>query len=260
MGVLRELTSYEDEHGNSVRYEGVSLPNAKVSITFQGKNNQLVIHAGAKIVELTVIFAGDGGLAEIGSTVKPRTGLRFAMRLGHASTVTIGEDVGCETRTFICVSEGQRVRIGRDCMIATAVELRADDSHAIYDVGFGRRVNPARSIDVGDHVWLGKSVAVMAGASIGDGSVIGYRSIVTKKIPNNCVAVGAPARVVRRNVAWERPLLAAREPGVPGLPEGHAKSEAWWQETEVDEELQSEAATPTVQQRRRWWSRRAQAA
>ncbi len=228
MTVLVDLNAYEDESGNRIVYDGPALPDAAFKVTFQGKRNLLKIHAGAKIVHLSVLFSGDGATAEIGSTPKPRTGLRFTMRLGHECTVQIGENVGCETPTFIAVSEGQTVSIGQDCMIATAVELRADDSHPIYDVASRKRVNPARSIHIGDHVWLGKSVVVMAGATVGDGSVIGFRSIVTRKIPNNAIAVGAPARVVRRNIAWERPMLAARRPGIDGVPKGEKLSAPWW--------------------------------
>lgn len=44
----------------------------------------------------------------------------------------------------------------------------------------------------------------MYNLKIDDGSIIGARSLVKSKIPNNCIAVGVPARVVRRNVAWCR--------------------------------------------------------
>src|SRR5690606_5449604 len=79
--------------------------------------------------------------------------------------------------------------------------------HPIFDVTSGKRVNPAKSIVVGNHVWLAREAVVLGGASIGDGSVIGYRSLVTRKIPNNCIAVGTPAVVSTRNIAWERPHL-----------------------------------------------------
>ncbi len=229
---LRELKSYADDQKNQVVYTGPDLPQANVDVGFRGKGNVLRIHPGARIIDLSVDFSGDGGLVEIGTTSKPRAGLRFRMSIGHEATVTIGPNVGCETRAFIRVSEGATVSVGEDCMFAGSIELRADDTHAIYDVRTGKRANPARSIHIGEHVWLGKSVVVMSGATIGDGSVVGFRSIVTRDIPNNCVAAGAPARVVRRDVAWERPMLTFRRPGIDGLPPGEQKSEKWWNLTD----------------------------
>jgi tetrahydrodipicolinate N-succinyltransferase len=90
--------------------------------------------------------------------------------------------------------------------------VRADDGHPIFDVRTGLRVNPSRSITIGDHVWLGRFATVLGGVSIGEGTVIGYGSVVTRNIPNNCVAAGSPARVVRRDIAWERPHLSLVRP------------------------------------------------
>lgn len=235
MRKLQELKPYTDENGNLIEYGGEPLADATVSVVFRGSGNTLRVAEGAKIRHLAVDFSGDGGLVTIGATTQPRTGLRFSIRLGHECTVTIGDNVGCETRAFVRVSEGASVHIGEDCMFAANIEIRADDSHAIYDVRTGRRANPARTIRIGEHVWLGKNVVVMSGATIGDGSVVGFRSIVTRDIPNNCVAAGAPARVVRRDVAWERPVLSFRRPGIDGVPERERRSEKWWNLTEEDE-------------------------
>lgn len=59
---------------------------------------------------------------------------------------------------------------------------------------------------VGDHVWNGFQAQVMKGARIGRGSIIGAGAIVTKTIPEYCIAAGNPAKVTRKNVIWERRL------------------------------------------------------
>lgn len=231
MAQVKELRPYSDAKGNTIVYDGAPLDGAKVDVIFRGSNNRLVVHPGAAVVDLAVDFSGDGGSVEIGSTTKKRAGLRFSMRLGYESAVVVGSNVGCETRAFIRVSEGSRVIVGQDCMLASSIELRADDSHAIYDVHSGLRINPAAPIIIGEHVWLGKNAVVMAGVTIGDGSVIGFRSVVTRDVPNNCIAAGAPARVVRRDIAWERPMLSYRRPGIDGLAPGETKSAEWWNRT-----------------------------
>lgn len=61
-----------------------------------------------------------------------------------------------------------------------------------------RPLHSAGSVVIGHNVWLGNGVAVLAGAQIGDGCVIGANAVVTSPIPARTVAVGAPARPVRR--------------------------------------------------------------
>jgi len=53
-------------------------------------------------------------------------------------------------------------------------------------------------ITVGNDVWLGFDCVVMQGVRIGDGAIIGARSVVTKDIPPYCVAAGSPARIIRK--------------------------------------------------------------
>lgn len=232
MPKLTALVAYQDDAGNRVIYEGAALPKASISIEFRGKNNTLRVAPGAKIVDLAIDFSGDDGTVDVGTTSKSRAGIRFSARLGHESSFVVGENVGFENRAFVRASEGAEVIIGEDCMLAANIELRADDTHAIYDVRTGKRANPSRSIHIGEHVWLGKNAVVMGGVTIGNGAVVGFRSVVTRSIPNNCVAAGVPARVVRRDVAWERPVLSFRKPGVDGLSPDETKSEQWWNLTD----------------------------
>ena len=54
----------------------------------------------------------------------------------------------------------------------------------------------------------------MHGTSIGDGSIIGARSVVKKAFPNNCSIAGNPAKIVRKNVAWGREQIGNNMPNV----------------------------------------------
>ena len=64
---------------------------------------------------------------------------------------------------------------------------------AIRDQGLAR-IEPVR---VDDGAWLGQGVVVLPGVTIGARSVIGANSVVTSDIPERCIAVGAPAKVIR---------------------------------------------------------------
>ena len=54
-----------------------------------------------------------------------------------------------------------------------------------------------KPIHIGKNVWIGSNSTVLAGVTIGDNAVIGAGSVVTKDIPENMIAVGSPARVIR---------------------------------------------------------------
>lgn len=64
----------------------------------------------------------------------------------------------------------------------------------------GRQLMPERPVTIGDGSWLGHGTVVLPGASIGRHVVVGANSVVTGDLPDNCVAAGAPARVIRRLV------------------------------------------------------------
>ena len=51
---------------------------------------------------------------------------------------------------------------------------------------------------IGDNVWIGDNVTVLPNVHIGKGCVIGANSVVTKDIPDNCIAVGIPAKVIKK--------------------------------------------------------------
>ncbi|MBP2414050.1 acetyltransferase-like isoleucine patch superfamily enzyme [Arthrobacter stackebrandtii] len=206
---MTRLEAYEDERGNKIVYDGIM--DQQIQVRFSGSNNTLTLHPQSSLHALTAHFDCDNGQVSIGST-RGVTPLKAYIRVGQDSTVTIGDNVSNSTTVTISAVEGTHITIGNDCMLSSQVEIRTDDAHPIFDVRTGKRSNPSRSIRIGNHVWLAKRSAVLGGASIADGSVLGFGSILTGKIPNNSIAVGTPAKVVRRDVVWERPHLSLREP------------------------------------------------
>jgi len=195
------------------------LPDG-VKIVISGGNNHLVIGAGTTL---------GGGLIEIRN---------------HESSVKIGENCRL-TGTFRCRAIATHIRIGdhttmmmahislyeagiiaigENCMLSGDITMDVSDMHSILDSQTGERLNPARDILIGDHVWLAQGVRIMKGAQIGQDCIIGSRSMVLGTIPANSVAVGSPARVIRSGVTWDRrriPMAAAlNEPPPPANTDG----------------------------------------
>ena len=151
--------------------------------------------------DLRIVCRGIDNFVKIGKrcTFKRSNTIYFQ---GDGNTVIIGDNTIFDGNDLIVCAEGTKCVIGSDCIIASKVHIRTTDQHNIYNQ-HDERVNPSKNTCVGNHVWLGDSVVVMKGTSIGDGSIIGLGSIVCHDIPNDSVAVGTPARVVKTNVYWK---------------------------------------------------------
>lgn len=92
----------------------------------------------------------------------------------------------------------KRVTIGRKVMIADRVYI-GDNIHGYEDPGLPVIDQPLRQlppVEIGEGAWIGEGTCVI-GVKVGKHSVIGANSVVTRDIPDYCVAVGAPARVVK---------------------------------------------------------------
>lgn len=223
MTELTTLEQYSDADGNSIVFPG-SL-STKINIKFVGKNNKLIVHPKSRIGNLTVLFDCDNGLCEIG-----QNSYRGTIRIGEKSHVSVGDGVTVIGACYISAVEHSAVTIGDDCMLGAQNEIRADDAHPIFDVATGERINIPKSIRIGNHVWLSTRAIVLGGAEIGDGSIIGHSSLVKGFIPNNCTAAGVPAKVLRRNCAWERPHLSLTRPHFKPNADAISKSQ-YWRET-----------------------------
>ncbi|MDD9178746.1 MULTISPECIES: sugar O-acetyltransferase [Aliivibrio] len=93
---------------------------------------------------------------------------------------------------------GEYVQIGPNVVISTAG----------HPFDLAERVLPiasANPIKIGDNVWIGANAVILDGVTIGDRSVIGAGSVVTKDIPPDCVAVGNPCRVIKTITHSEMP-------------------------------------------------------
>ncbi|MDA8483449.1 acyltransferase [Pseudomonas resinovorans] len=206
--ILEGARDYKDARGNRIHCP-TPLPGVKVM--FRGSNNRVVIDPASRVNRLSLEFNCSEGYFELGRNDWDNA-FKGLVRIGQGSRVVIGHNVTCTAHCFIDASEMASVVIGEDCMFASGNQLRTDDAHPIFDVHTGKRINIARDILIGNHVWLGYNAKVLGGADIGEGTVIGMDSLVKSRLPNNCIAAGVPARLVRRDIAWERPHLSFDEP------------------------------------------------
>ena len=117
------------------------------------------------------------------------------------------------------VTIGESVFIGPNVSLLTPIHpLRWQDRNSFFNERTGSVTNLERagSIVIGDNCWIGGGATVCPGVTIGSGCVIGAGSVVTRDIPDNCLALGNPCRVVRE--ITEADALASHPEWFAGQP------------------------------------------
>ena len=149
------------------------------------------------------------GLAFVGPGVKLEIGRDAVLRLGrwswigHGTKIRVHEgeaEIGAKSvlGQECTISAFQHISIGRECIVADRVML-IDFDHGVVEVERPIRVQGIykRDVHVGNNCWIGYGACVLRGVTVGDNSVIGTSSVVTKDLPANSVSAGLPARVLR---------------------------------------------------------------
>jgi acetyltransferase-like isoleucine patch superfamily enzyme len=150
--------------------------------------------------ELYCSELAEGARIEAGAAIYPPT----MLDLGVHAQLVLGECAMLNGPRIIC--DG-RIEIGAYSLISWNVVLM--DTYRVPIQPEARREllrkggrldagGIPREIHIGKNVWIGFDAIVLPGVSIGEGSVIGARSVVAQDIPAYCIAAGSPARVVKK--------------------------------------------------------------
>ncbi len=119
----------------------------------------------------------------------------------HNAKISIGNHCNIGEYNHITAING--ITIG-DGVLTGRFVLISDNSHG-NSCGCQSNIRPAMrnleskgEIVIGNNVWLGDKVTVLSGVHIGNNVIIGANSVVTKNIPSNCIAVGSPAKIIKK--------------------------------------------------------------
>jgi acetyltransferase-like isoleucine patch superfamily enzyme len=177
---------------------------------FQGEDNEIVISNDTKVKDTHIYIGGKGNklILEKGCNI---IGECWFYLESENCEVRIGEYTTIGSVEFAVFERNNKIIIGRDCLFARGITIRTSDSHSIIDLANNKRINQAQDVKIGNHVWVCTNVHILKGVTIGTNSVIALGSTVTHDLPDNCVAGGSPAEVIRNNTIWYRELIELPE-------------------------------------------------
>jgi len=110
-------------------------------------------------------------------------------------------EIGASTRIHgTCLHALERITIGKGCLIAGNSQIFDSNGHDLAFPEVEKRLETKGTTEpvmIGDHVWIGLNCIVLPGVTIGEGTVVGAGSVVTRDLPPFTVAGGNPARVLK---------------------------------------------------------------
>lgn len=158
-----------------------------------------------ELVVLGPIGLGGSGILRIGRSVRivslsryNRAGINHPTQLAvePKGQLEIGDRVAMSGAAIYCTTQ---ISIGNDVLLGANCRIYDTDFHPLDAAGrrLGRPPMTA-PIAIGDDVWLGANVTILKGVSIGARTVVAAGSVVTSDLPPDCLAGGAPARLIRK--------------------------------------------------------------
>ena len=210
-GVIKHIVLRGGNNHISIAKQVYGLSNLSIDVT---ANSIIHIAEGVNFTQPDMLINIQGHVGD--SHLDIQNGCRFMSGLIrifndlNTTIVSIGQKTTFGDVLRIHANSGKRLVIGKDSMISREVVFLCGDGHSIFDVDTGKNINsiyanltPERnSIVIGEHVWIGDGAMILYGSSIGDGSIIGAKSVVKKNCNNNCTLAGNPAKIIKENIAW----------------------------------------------------------
>ena len=161
----------------------------------------------ARLIRRPVYIRGRKGMA-FGPGFTTGYRCRFEL-MGEGITLRLGKN--CKIGDNVHIAASEQVTIGDDCLFASHIFISDTNHGTLQDdpaTPPDSRPLTSQPVSIGKNVWLGEGVAVLPGAKIGDGCIVGAHAVVKGEIPPYTMAVGAPAKPVKQynfeKHVWER--------------------------------------------------------
>lgn len=179
----------------------------KCKIIIKGTNNTITFGKNSTFRNVTFRITGNNCNIVIDEKVKFYDSGYFLIE-GDNGKISIGEKTTFGSAKIFLGEGNTSIEIGKDCMFSRDISMNTSDFHSILDSTTMKRVNPPKSIIVGDHIWVGNNATIAKGAEINSDCIIAAKAHVTGKIyePNSIIG-GIPAKELKSGITWSREKL-----------------------------------------------------
>lgn len=171
-----------------------------------------LVYKNARLIRRPIYMRGKSSIS-YGEGLTTGHACRFDLPGGNKKTLIIGKN--CEIGDNVHIVAHEKVIIGDNCLMASKIFI-SDTNHGDYAGENQSSPNTppndrnliTKPVSIGNNVWIGENVCILPGVRVGSGCIIGANTVVNKDIPDNCIAVGSPAKVVKiyniEKKSWER--------------------------------------------------------
>lgn len=163
----------------------ISIKNDKnIFVTVFGDNNEITVETEGNFVANIIVGTPDCET--------------------NNCRVNIAPQVTSNGVQIMLLENDSYLEIGEDSMLSNDIKIFCSDTHSITD-SERNLLNYAKGVKIGKHVWIGTDVDICKDVHIASNCIVGMGSVVTKNFEEeNCVIAGNPAKVVKRNINWDR--------------------------------------------------------
>ena len=158
----------------------------------------IVYGKGVRIIGRIIVFKTPNSIIQIGNHCIFNSCSKLNFRgINHPCILQTGTShakimIGNHVEmSGVSIVSNHSVNIGNNVLIGANCQIGDRDGHS------NRYKSSSKPITIEDDVWLGMNVTVLKGVTIGEHSIIGANSVVTKDIPANCIAAGNPCKVIK---------------------------------------------------------------
>ena len=133
-------------------------------------------------------------LKEIFGSCGERVSVQQRFSCYYGKNIHLGEDFLANYN--VSIQDTAPVHIGRNCLIGPHTVLTTT-GHPLSPAGRRAHLATSAPITIGDDVWIGANCTIIGGVTIGNNVVVAAGAVVIDDLPDNCLAAGVPARVIK---------------------------------------------------------------
>lgn len=200
--MIKKFRSFLYSCYNYIAHKGFGFSRWKKQFALFGENSTICYPSILSGIE-------DISIADR-TIILPNSRLQNYYQGNNKPSIQIGNH--CYIGYYFSILNASSVTLGNDVLIASHV-LISSENHGIdpeTDTPYMNQSLRSTPVSIGDGCWIGEKACILPGVKIGKKCIIGANSVVTKSIPDYSIAVGNPAKVIKKynfmNHQWESVL------------------------------------------------------